>query len=74
LAADAAKEYFFNAYFAHFAKQNEQNTRLKKSMRLCKKYFAAYGGKIKFFRAAFSTILRSKIVENAALKKYYLAA
>jgi len=25
----------------------------------------------KFFRAAFSTILRSKIVENAALKKYY---
>jgi len=29
---------------------------------------------IKFFRAAFSTILRSKIVENAALKKYYLAA
>jgi len=26
------------------------------------------------FRAAFSTILRSKIVENAALKKYYLAA
>jgi len=39
-------------------------------MGLCKKKFAAVGGKIKFFRAAFSTILRSKIVENAALKKH----
>jgi len=36
---------------------------------LCKKYFAAYGGKIKFFGAAFSTILLRKIVENAAPKK-----
>jgi hypothetical protein len=37
-------------------------------------YFSTYSGKIKFFGAAFSTILRSKIVENAAPKKYYLAA
>jgi len=41
---------------------------------LCKKYLAAFGGKIKFFRAAFSTILLREIVENAALKKYYLVA
>jgi len=42
--------------------------------RLYKKYFAAVGGKIEFLSAALSTILRSKIVDNAALKKYYLAA
>jgi len=40
----------------------------KNILRLYKKYFAAYCGKIKFFRSAFSTILRSKIVENAHLK------
>jgi hypothetical protein len=41
---------------------------------VCKKYFAAYGGKIKFSRAVFSTILLRKIVENTALEKYYWAA
>jgi hypothetical protein len=43
-------------------------------MGLCKKYFVAYGGRMKFFGAPFSLILRSKISENGAPKKYYLAA
>jgi hypothetical protein len=38
---------------------------------LCKKCSAAFGGRIKFFSALFSLILRSKISENRALKMFF---
>jgi hypothetical protein len=41
---------------------------------LCKKYSAAYGGRIKFFRARILLILLCKINKIRALKKYSLAA
>jgi hypothetical protein len=42
----------------------------KKILSLSHKYSAAFGGRIKFFRAPISLILQSKINEIGALKKY----
>jgi len=77
LPPTAAKESFERTLFSLILLAKSVKTVFFQNiMRLCEKYFAfaAYGSKSKIFRAAFSTILLRKIVENAALKKYYLAA
>jgi hypothetical protein len=43
----AVQNIFLNADFVPFALQKEQNRRLKNFVRLCEKYFAAYGGEMK---------------------------
>jgi len=43
-------------------------------MGLCRKSFGGIRRQRIFFRAPFSLILRSKINENGALKKFYSAA